>query len=101
MCPKCEGLTWVGAAAGYPADTPGCRRADESNPDSIWIRDCPLCMKAGRVRVKGDEHSRDRILEMAGHINKKGPGIAIVQNFSGAGMASAIPRLQAITVDLD
>jgi len=101
VCPKCDGLLWIGAAPGWPLDTPGYRKANPDDVDSIWIRDCPECARSGRVRRVGDQHARDKVLEMAGLINKKGPGIAIVQNFGGSGMQSAIPRLSAITVDLD
>jgi len=95
-CHRCDGLTWIAAVKDLPPETPGYRPMGEG-----WIRDCPVCRAKGFVRTPGDDSSRSKSLEMAGLINKKGAGIAIIQNFGGQALPSAIRRLDAITVDVD
>jgi len=109
-CERCDGLTWVNAPEGLPESTPGYRiwkfdrRTDsEGNVIEIpvFIRDCPVCRAEGRVRTPGDEFSREKLLDMTGLIQKKGPMVAITQNFAGQSMASAVSRMDAITIDVE
>lgn len=111
-CDRCDGLTWITADDGLPPDTKGYRilrmvtpKPTKDNPDPeeypLWRRDCPACDGLGKVRKIGDEFSREKSLELAGLVNKKGGGIAIINNFSGAGMPSAVSRLHnAMTIDV-
>lgn len=63
MCPKCEGLKTV---------------ADGEPP---IIRTCPLCKGAGEMRRPGDKASRELVFESIGLTGRKGPMVAIQQNF--------------------
>ena len=67
----------------------------------VFIRDCPVCRAEGRVRSPGDEFSREKLLDMTGLIQKKGPMVAITQNFGGQTLASAVSRMDAITIDVE
>jgi hypothetical protein len=91
-CDRCDGLSWVSAPPGLPNTTPGYRRvnADASNP--LYGRTCPKCSGGGTMRQIGDQHARDRILEISG-LTKKGGGVSITQNFGGAYHGSAIGTL--------
>lgn len=114
-CERCDGLGWVNADEGLPMDTPGYRilrfiqmksknaeGTEEVQEVPVYIRTCPNGCDHGKILTPGSEFSQEKILETAGHINKKGPGLQITQNFGGAGMASAIPLLQnAMTVDIE
>ena len=51
------------------------------------------------MKKPGDQHARDKVLEMSGLV-KKGAGIQIVQNFSGASHSSALSDLDVITLDV-
>lgn len=106
-CDKCEGYGWIPAPAGLPIDTPGYRilfmkATGKEEEDPVWGRTCPKCQGKTRVTVPGDEHSRDRILEIAGLTQKSGKGgVQIVQNFGGAGHTSAVTgSLNVLTVDV-
>lgn len=99
-CARCDGLGFVRADIGLPLDTPGYRPL-ELEAGVQWIRDCPKCKGTRMVREPGDEFSREKLLETSGLINKKGPGFQIIQNFGGASMASAVPRLDVMTIDVE
>lgn len=107
MCERCDGMSWVAAPPNLPVETPGYRiiamQVNEGKEEPVWGRTCPKCSGVGKVRVVGDEHSRDRVLEIAGVIQKGSKGaVQIVQNFGGAGHASAINgELGMITVDVE
>jgi len=113
-CERCDGLTWVNAPEGLPEPTPGYRiwkinlvkhKDDDGNTIEeevpVFIRDCPVCRAEGRVRSPGDEFSREKLLDMTGLIQKKGPMVAITQNFGGQTLASAVSRMDAITIDVE
>lgn len=105
-CERCDGLGFVNADEGLPIDTAGYRilrtiHDDEGREKDIWIRDCPAGCNRGKVRQAGDEFSREKTLEAAGHINKKGAGIQITQNFGGQSMPSAVSRLDVMTIDVE
>lgn len=112
-CERCDGLGFVNADEGLPMDTAGYRilrfiktktKDDDGNVVEdevpVWIRDCPAGCNRGKVRQAGDEFSREKSLEAAGHINKKGAGIQITQHFGGQSMPSAVGRLDVMTIDL-
>lgn len=117
FCERCDGLGWVNALDNLPIETPGYRimgmKTVPGNPEKgvpdreepIWSRTCPKCKGATTIRTPGDEHSRDKVLEIAGLINKGGKGgaaVQIVQNFSGASHSSAVTgSLDQLTVDVD
>lgn len=98
-CERCDGMTWIGAPAGLPIETPGYRFM-QSGDEIVWIRDCPNC-KSGKTRKIGDSHSRDRVLELSGLI-KKGGGVNVnVNNFGGASHSSAVADLDKVmTMDV-
>ncbi len=113
-CERCDGLGFVNADEGLPMETPGYRvlrfvkiksKDEEGNITEeeapVWIRDCPMGCDRGRVRKPGDEFSREKLLEMAGHINKRGPGISNINNLGGQAMPSAVGRLDAMTIDIE
>jgi len=95
-CEKCEGLGIITAPSFLDADTtPGYRCVAEATDDSsaIWVRTCPYCGGSKIETKPGDTHSQDRVLEMAGLIQKsKGPMVAI-NNYGGAAHASAVTDL--------
>lgn len=116
-CDRCDGIGWVAAEEGLDGkdappgyrllrvvqttvrDADGTSRLEET---PVWIRTCPAGCDHGKVRAPGDEFSRATVLEVAGHTGKRGPGVQIVQNFSGQAMPSAVNRLaSAMTIDVD
>ena len=104
-CERCDGLRVVNAPAGLPLSTPGYERTqtvDEATgfPMIQWSRTCPVCGGTGKIRKVGDERSRDRVLEMAGLVNRTKSGVTInipvTQNH-----ASAVGDLDAaMTLDI-
>jgi hypothetical protein len=97
-CERCDGTGVVTAPKGLDLSVPGYRMLgmDENNQE-IWVRTCPHGAD-GLIRRTGSEHAQDRILELAGLINKKGPMVQINQNF-GAAHASALADLDAMSLD--
>ena len=95
VCERCDGATWIPAPQGMDPETPGYRPMQGAEGEVLWIRDCPVCQK-GKVRKIGDPHSRDRILEMSGLINKNKGMVAIVQNFGGQSHSSAVTDLDDV-----
>ncbi len=113
FCERCDGLGWVGAAEGLPVDTPGYRimgmRTVPGDPERnvpdreepVWCRTCPKCEGRMRNNEPGDEHSRDKILELAGLTSKGSKGPSVTVNFGGAGHTSAVNgSLNVLTVDV-
>ena len=98
-CGRCDGLGWVAAPEGVPPEFVrgylGCLPGH-----SEARRSCPRCKGSGRFRQPADPHAVDRILEIAGLIGKNRPAVQIVQNFSGASHASAVPELSSMTIDV-
>ncbi len=111
-CERCDGLGWIEAEEGLPGDTPGYRirrviektdiNGDVTDEKVLWQRDCPAGCDHGKVLKGGDDFRLAKVLEMAGLINQKSGGIAIVQNFNGQGMGMASARLNNVmTVDVE
>jgi hypothetical protein len=100
VCERCDGMTWVGAPAGLPLETPGYRRMSADGKEEVWIRDCPACTQ-GKVRRPGDSHARDKVLEIAG-LTRKGGGVNVsISNYGGASHASAVQSLEDVmTIDV-
>ena len=98
VCPRCDGMKFVTTQPGLPADEiSGYRQVGFDPKDPIWVRDCPKCDGEGKIRKPGDSHARDRIMEMAGILQRgKTPAVAIIQNFGGASHASAVSDLSNI-----
>ena len=110
FCERCDGLGWVGATEGLPIDTPGYRimgmrtvpDGEGTKEEPVWVRTCPKCEGKMRNTEPGDEHSRDRILELAGLSNKGKAAVQITQNFGGASHTSAVSgALSNLTIDVD
>lgn len=115
FCERCDGLGWVAAPDGLPVETPGYRilgmktvRVKDGDQwiyreEPIWCRTCPKCKGKTSIRVIGDEHARDRVLEIAGITQRGGKsGVQIVQNFGGASHTSAVQgALSSLTIDVD
>lgn len=117
-CDRCEGLGWIAAPDGLPVETPGYRvlgfksvpvhgKDEDGNkfPDeqvAIMCRTCPKCKGQMSVRVAGDEHARDKVLEIAGLITKGSKGASVTVNLGGASHTSAVQgALSALTIDVD
>ena len=98
-CERCDGLTWISSPAGLPEETPGYRSVTDALGTVMWIRNCPNC-NAGRVTKPGDQHARDRVLELAGLV-KKGPGLVINQSFAGNHASSVSALDDVMTIDID
>ena len=86
-CIKCNALGVIGEAEDQP---------------------CPDCFGEGKIRVAGDSESRKLMFETMGMTGKKGPMVAIQQNFgSGESLESLVgtaqkllkPAAQTITVE--
>ena len=101
FCPRCDGLGFIAAQPGLPADTLGYRMLEPiDGEDGLrYIRNCPQCNTEKVVRKVGDAKARDQILELSGLV-KKGAAVQIVQNFGGASHASALSGLNSLnTID--
>lgn len=61
-CPRCDGLAVLTSDSGLP-------------------RACPVCDGTGKVRQTGDRDARHLVFESAGLTGKRGPLVAIQQNF--------------------
>lgn len=103
VCSRCDGLKFVAAPSGLDDyEIPGYRCIEEPSEKSEgkWIRTCPACLSLGTIKKPGDQHARDRIMEMSGIIQKGKGGINIIQNFSGMTHTSIIEDLDdKMTID--
>jgi hypothetical protein len=96
VCDRCDGIGTLAAPPGVEGDIPGYRLAQEASKEhgAIYTRTCPKCTGEGTVRRSGDAHARDRLMEIAG-LSPGAKGAAVViQNFSRASHASAVPILE-------
>ncbi len=115
FCDRCDGLGWVSAPPNLPVDTPGyhvlcmqtVKEKDEDGniterEEPVFCRTCPKCKGIKTVKEIGDEHARDKILEIAG-LTSKGKAVQVnVNNFGGASHASAVSgALGSLTIDVD
>ena len=103
VCDRCDGIGSVAAPPCLAGDIPGYRLAREASEEhgAIYTRTCPKCAGEGTVRRSGDAHARDRLMEIAG-LSPGAKGAAVViQNFSGASHASAVPILEDAMSILD
>lgn len=67
-------------------------------------RICPICDGVGKVKQKGDDHSRDIVFETMKLTGQKGPLVAIQQNFGGgdgldAKMEDVLKNTQMIALE--
>ena len=93
VCGRCDGIGAIASPPGLAGNIPGYRVAREER-DPIYTHTCPKCAGEGTVRRSGDAHARDRLMEIAGlSPGAKGAGV-VIQNFSGASHASAVPVLE-------
>ena len=96
VCDRCDDIGSVAAPPGLEGDIPGYVLAREASEEhgAIYTRTWPKCAGEGTVRGSGDAHARDRLMEIAGlSPGAKGAGV-VIQNFSGASHASAVPVLE-------
>ena len=103
VCDRCDGIGSVAAPPGLAGDIPGYRLARKASEEhgAIYPRTCPECGGEAKVRRSGDAHARDRLMEIAG-LSPGAKGAAVViQNFSGASHASAVPILEEAMSILD
>lgn len=92
-CGRCDGFGVVSDHSGEDSKLEGQAPAK--------IKPCPTCKGKGEVREIGNQHARDRLLEVGGMIKKdRGAAVQITQNFGGATMASAVDSLNKITFDV-
>ena len=61
VCPRCDGL----------------KNVRDGEAES---RICPVCRGEGSVKVPGDPHARELVLEVLGVIGRKGPAIRFEEN---------------------
>lgn len=75
-CPRCDG----------DGEVPDENAKSEDGEIKIRItKTCPLCKGRKEVRVPGDKLARELVYESAGLTGKKGPSVAIQQNFGAGG----------------
>lgn len=97
-CDRCDGFGWVYMEDGIPS---------EHVPQAIdqigerQIRACPMCKGSGERKKPGDQHARDKILDLAGFGKKSHSGLTINQNFGGMAIESAVDRMSQITFDIE
>lgn len=106
FCERCDGLGWVAAPEGLPMETTGYRmlgfKQTEEGDKVLYCRTCPKCKGSMSVPVVGDEHSRNKILEIAGLTTKGGKGTSVQINLGGAAHASAVTgSLSNMTIDIE
>jgi hypothetical protein len=85
-CPRCDGY-------GVIEDLSAEKREDAPPP----TRRCPVCKGEKEVRVPGDKLARELVFESLEMTGKKGPSVAIQQNF---GQPSSIEATIAMTQKL-
>lgn len=98
-CGRCDGY---GVVADYADKDEDSKLEGSKVPDKV--KPCPNCTDSpGKVREVGNQHARDRLLEVTGMTKKGGDraGVSIIQNFGGATMESAVDSLGKISFDVD
>ena len=85
-CPRCDGY-------GVIEDASAEHREGKPAP----TRKCPVCKGEKEVRVPGDKLARELVFESLEMTGKKGPSVAIQQNF---GQPSSIEATIAMTQKL-
>lgn len=97
-CSRCDGFGYV---ADYSDKDEVSKLEGRQVPDKV--KTCPNCKGSGEVREVGNQHARDKLLEVTGMVKKGGTGaaVSITQNFGGATMESAVDSLNKISFDLD
>jgi hypothetical protein len=103
-CNMCLGHKWVDSQPGLEGENlPGYRmlRGFGRKPEDSWVRECPECQGSGQQVRPGDEHSREKLLQMAGLVDNKSTGLTLIQNFGGQSMASAVRRMDSVTIDVE
>lgn len=101
FCERCDGTGVVTAPKGLNPEPDGYRLAGiDDDERELWVRTCPHGSD-GKIKRAGSEHAQDRVLELAGLINKKGSAPSVTINFGGAGHQSAIDSLSVLTLDAE
>ncbi len=100
FCERCDGTGQITASLDQ-MEAPGYRQVGfDAEERPLFVRDCPHGTD-GKIRRLGSEHAQDRILEIAGVINRKGAGVTLIQNFGSAGHMSAVGSLSSMTIDAE
>jgi hypothetical protein len=100
VCGRCDGFGRVEIDAAIPPElVPGYLGRLGGNCDRVF-RVCPACGGKGTVRGSGNEHARDRLLEIAGLIGKRA-SVVVHHDSAQYSHASAVAKLAAITIDVD
>ncbi len=101
-CGRCDGWGFV----TVPSEDVPILEDGQPIPGGIrpmgarFVRDCPKCDGAGKVKRVGDAHARDKILQLNG-FDKKGAGVTVaINNYGGMGIDAA-RNLSAITFDVN
>lgn len=82
-CPRCDGY----------GEIPDERAMIGGDPEQLIYRQCPECGGQKTRDIVGDAESRKLLMEAAGITNKKGPLVAINQNFGMPQFGSVIGEL--------
>ncbi len=85
-CPRCDGYGDIEDAS-----------AEHREGKPVPTRKCPVCKGEKEVRVPGDKLARELVFESLEMTGKKGPSVAIQQNF---GQPSSIEATIAMTQKL-
>jgi len=98
-CDRCDGLGVIWAEAF----TDGAEPLQSLDPEEKrWIRKCPACKGEREVDKIGDAEARRFLLEMTGYTGKGNKGVAVqINNYGGAGMDSAVERLNRVNFTID
>lgn len=109
LCQRCDGFGWVAAASDLPVDTDGyrilCMRTVKDDKgerqEPVFCRTCPKCHGKKSTATPGDQHARDKVLQIAGVLANGKASVQITQHFDGSSHTSAVAgSLGVITVDV-
>ena len=96
-CERCDGLGWVESPAGVsPEMVPGYLGRLSDHLEAPAVRTCPACRGSAKIRKPGDQHAREKLLELAGLTGKRAPVQVVAFNFN-----RSVEQENRITLDVD